>query len=97
MATISTPQALRDAVNQKLGRAAECRYELYQAEQPAWNRFTNPQGSVVDFLQAAHGVIPVLKTFADERQQRGDFENWRDSWGARFSDVALALWLKMTD
>lgn len=84
MATISTPQALREAVSRKLGRAQECWFHLHQAEQPEFNKYTDPAQIVRDFLHAARGVVPVIETFANERLQRGDFEDWRKSWNKRF-------------
>ncbi len=95
MATVRSPESLRTALGQKLQRATECVYELHQSEQPEFNKYWNPGESFKDFLHAARGAVPVLKTFADERQQPGDFEAWRGKWEARLTDGERALWLKM--
>ena len=79
-AMVSGPQKLREAVSRKLGRAQECWYHLHQADQPEFNRYTDPAQIVRDFLHAARGVVPVIETFANGRLQRGDFEDWRKSW-----------------
>jgi hypothetical protein len=60
MATVSSPQALREAVSRKLGRAQECWAHLHEAEQPEFNRHTDPAQIVRDFLHAGRGVVPVI-------------------------------------
>lgn len=98
MATVSSRQALREAVNEKLGAATWRIFELQQAELPEQNKYQNPKQSVVDFLHAAHGVVPVIKTFAVERlQHEKDFEDWRSRWEATLTDGERGLWLRMLD
>jgi hypothetical protein len=96
MATVKSPESLRATLNEKLSRATECVFELHQAEQPEFNKYWQPAESFKDFLHAARGVVPVLKTFTDARLQPGDFEVWREKWEARLTDDAeRALWLKV--
>lgn len=98
MATVSTVQALRDAVNEKLSAAQQYVFELQQAELPEFNRYQNPKQSLVNFLHAAHGVVPVIKTFADARLQHPkDFEDWRSRWEATLTDDERRLWLRLLD
>jgi hypothetical protein len=74
MSATVRPQKLREALNAKLAAAVQCVFELQQAELPEFNRYQEPQQSIVDFLHAAHGVYPVVTTFAESHTQRADFE-----------------------
>ena len=97
MATVGSPQALREAVSQKLGTAVRHMHDLRKALEPEFNGYWNPKDDAVGFLHAAHGVVPVLKTFADERKQLGDFDDWRDKWEEELTVEERTLWLRMKD
>jgi hypothetical protein len=97
MATVKTPQSMRAAVGAKLARAADCVHDMRQAELPEVNQHRDPGQSFVDFLHSARGVVPVIETFADARQQPGDFGRWRGEWEARLSAEGRRLWVTMRD
>jgi hypothetical protein len=98
MASVSGPQALRSAVGNKLGEAAQYCCDLQQADQPEFNKHWDPRRSVVAFLHSAPGIVPVIETFAKHRQQRGDFQRWRNGWeNQRLTADELTVWLLMRD
>lgn len=98
MATVNSPPALRASVNENLGKARQSIQKLQEAELPEFNRHQPPKQSIVDFLEAAYGIVPVIETFAGQRGQRRDFDDWRTSWEAQqLNDEERALWLQMLD
>jgi len=94
MATVR-PAMLRDTLNSKLGDATLALLEIREAEQPVWNRHTEPGRSVNTFVHAARGVVPVARTFGQATMQPKCFEKWRKDWEARLTQPERDLWLRM--
>jgi hypothetical protein len=89
------PQKLKEALNAKLGDAAQALFELREADKPEMNRYW-PSVVVVDFLHAARGVYPVLETFAKgTRLKVSGFEKWRNRWEGQLPLSDLGLWRQM--
>jgi hypothetical protein len=92
-----TPGRLKEALNAKLGDAAHALAELREADKPERNRYWNERSIVVDFLYAARGVFPVVKTFGEDNLQPAGFRQWCDAWEGALGRTELGLWRKMND
>jgi hypothetical protein len=86
------PEELKDALNAKLDAAMLSLRELQQAEQPEYNRYTEPQKYVVDFLYAARGAFWIVKTFGDDKLQPAPCGRWLEAWEHTLRPEQLDLW-----
>jgi hypothetical protein len=95
MAVTVRPEKLREALGAKLATAVQALYELREADKPMMNRIWEPQNVVVEFLHAAHGVYPIVKTFGEENLQPAGFRQWVDGWKSGLSATNRHLWQQM--
>jgi hypothetical protein len=89
------PEKLREALTAKLLAAAMALHKLRDADKLELNQHWDPQNIVVEFLNAARGVVPIAETFLGERP----FRRWNDAWEkARLPESdRSALWKQMWD
>jgi hypothetical protein len=90
MAVSIRPEKLREALGAKLDTAVQALYKLREAEKPVLNQYWEPQTIVVEFLHAAHGVFPTIKTFGEKNA--AGFWKWLDGWKGELSSPDRDLW-----
>src|SRR5580658_8172444 len=96
MAVAVRPEKLRAALGAKLLSAVQALNDLREADKPEINRICEPHRQAAEFLHAAHGVYPTIKTFGDEHLQPAGFKKWVDEWeNSRLSDSEREMWQKM--
>jgi hypothetical protein len=94
------PEKLKEALNTKIAEAVFKLHELREADKPEMNRYLEPLGIAVAFVNAAHGVVPVAETFGDENPVLpGKFKAWHKRWksSALLLPSELLLWEYMYD
>jgi hypothetical protein len=91
------PEKLREALSTKLDAATQDVVKLRIADQPDYNQYLEPGKIVKDFLLAARGVFPVIKTFGDDNLKPQGFKRWCDAWENALGPTARDLWQKMRD
>jgi hypothetical protein len=91
------PEKLVERVSLKLNTASFNIHNLRETEQPRFNGHWNAENYAVDFLQAAHGVFALIKTFGDANLTPAGFKRWLEGWetAALSSSEKLAMWRQL--
>jgi hypothetical protein len=96
MAVAVRPEKLRAALGAKLLSAVQALNDLREADKPEINRICEPHRQAAEFLHAARGVYPTIKTFGDENLQPAGFKKWVEEWeNSRLSDSERKMWQMM--